>query len=258
MSQFQVFAVAAVLLFFGMLAAMEVGYRLGRRHAGLQGSDARAGLAASEAAVFGLLGLLLAFTFGGAASRREDRRRLIADEANAIGTAWLRLDLLAPPGREVLRADFRRYLDTRLAAYAAVPDLRRARTELDSASRLQGVIWTRALAACRAEEQAPPCLLLLPALNAMIDVTGLREMVLMSHPPEVVFWMLFLLALLSALLAGFGMPSAKGRSLLHMVVFAAMTSVVIYVVIDLEYPRLGLIRIDSADQMLVELRRKMG
>ena len=183
-------------------------------------------------------------------------RRLVVEEANAIGTAWLRLDLLAPAARDSLRSDFRRYLDARLAAYEAVPNLALASEKLQTAGDLQRAIWKGALAACRAEEQTPPTLLLLPAINAMIDITGEREMAVMTHPPPVIFMLLFVLALLSALLVGIGMSSTPARSRLHMWVFATLTSLVIYVIVDLEYPRLGLIRIDAADQLLTELRQQ--
>jgi hypothetical protein len=100
-------------------------------------------------------------------------------------------------------------------------------------------------------------MLLLPALNQMIDVTTTRTMTAQMHPPMVVFVMLFGLALAGALLAGYGMAGGKARSWLHMVGFAAVLAGAVYVIIDLEYPRLGLIRVDAFDVALVELRSSM-
>ncbi|HEY6931023.1 MAG TPA: DUF4239 domain-containing protein, partial [Thermoanaerobaculia bacterium] len=78
------------------------------------------------------------------------------------------------------------------------------------------------------------------------------------HPPLVVFLMLASLALISALLAGYGMAAAgKTRSVFHRVAFAAMIAATVYVIIDIEYPRLGLIRVDSADSLLSDLRQTM-
>jgi hypothetical protein len=77
------------------------------------------------------------------------------------------------------------------------------------------------------------------------------------HPPMVVFAMLFGLALAGALLAGYGMAGGRARSWLHMVGFAAVLAGAVYVIIDLEYPRLGLIRVDAFDTALVELRNGM-
>src|SRR5512147_2359963 len=103
-------------LFVGMILLLEFGRRLGQRRQGKDEEGARAGLGAVEGAVFALLGLLIAFTFSGAASRFDARRDLIVTEANAIGTAWLRLDLLSPGAQSELRDLFRKYLDLRLAA----------------------------------------------------------------------------------------------------------------------------------------------
>jgi hypothetical protein len=100
-------------------------------------------------------------------------------------------------------------------------------------------------------------MLLLPALNAMIDVSTTRFMATQVHPPIFVYVMLVVVALLAALLAGYGMASSEKRPTLHMLVFAAVTAVTVFVIVDLEYPRSGLIRVDAADEVLVELRRSM-
>jgi hypothetical protein len=100
-------------------------------------------------------------------------------------------------------------------------------------------------------------MLLLPAVNAMIDITTTRTMAVQMHPPIIVFVLLFGSALASALLAGYGMAGAKSRHWVHTVSFAAMTAVAVYVILDLEFPRLGLIRVDAFDQALVELLQSM-
>src|SRR6266849_4254262 len=104
-------------LFLGILACLEIGYRRGRRTLAAESDATSAGISAIEAAVFGLLGLIIAFSFGGAATRLEARRQQIAQEANAIGTAYLRLDLLPEIEQPTLRDLFRRYLDARLRVY---------------------------------------------------------------------------------------------------------------------------------------------
>jgi hypothetical protein len=85
------FLVMVTVLFVGILACLEIGWRI-RHHRGREDSE-DSGLSAIDGAVFGLMGLLIAFTFTGAASRFEARRQLIVQETNAMGTAWLRLDL---------------------------------------------------------------------------------------------------------------------------------------------------------------------
>ena len=175
--------------------------------------DATVGGTAMEGAVFALLGLLLAFTFLGAASRFDDRRKLIIEEANAIGTAYLRLDLLPATAQPELRDAFRRYVDQRWAAYRALPDLAAARVALERANEMQQQIWTKSVAASAASGGHPDSAkLLLPALNEMIDITTTRTMAGQMHPPPVVFGLLVALMLLSALLAGYAMAASKTRN----------------------------------------------
>jgi hypothetical protein len=244
-------------LFAGMLILMEIGRRLGLCRLAGDPEGSRAGAGTVEAAVLALLGLLLAFTFSGAGTRLDMRRNLIVEETNAIGTAYLRLDMLPATAQPVLRENFRRYVDARLDVYRKLPDISAVTEQLAKANSLQGDIWRHAVAAVRAEgAPAQAAIVLLPAINGMIDITATRTMAAQMHPPAIVFIMLFVLPLASALLAGYGMVG-KSRSWLHILCFAFVISVTVFVILDLEYPRLGLIRIEAFDQALVDLRNNM-
>ena len=245
-------------LFGALLLVIESGRRIGAWALARDPVSARAGAGVVDGAVFGLLGLLVAFTFSGAASRFDTRRQLIVEETNDIGTAYLRLDLLSAAAQPALRARFREYVDSRLAAYRAVPDMAAVRAELARTAKLQEEIWRRAVAAC-AETGVPPstATLVLPALNAMIDIVTTRTMAAQTHPPLVIFAMLVGLALVSALLVGYGMGDAPSRNWVHMIGFALALAVAVYVILDLEFPRLGLIRVDEFDRALEELRQTM-
>ncbi len=247
----------AVLLFVIMLVCLELGGRIGQWQAAKDPEGAKAGIGAIEAAIFGLLGLILAFTFSGAAARFDTRRHLIVQEANAIGTAYLRLDLLPATAQPELREKFRHYLDTRLEAYRKLPDLQAVQKELDKSVRLQREIWSKAQTASRAGNWQPATMLLLPAINEMIDITTVRTTAGQIHPPLVIYVLLFGLAICSSLLAGYSLSGCKKHKWLHHVVFALAVSITCYVIIDLEYPRLGLIRVDAADHVLVEVRKSM-
>jgi len=157
-------ALSALGLFAGMVLLLEIGRRLGRRRQAKEEAGARAGLGQVEGTVFALMGLLVAFTFSGAATRFDTRRQLIVQEANAIGTAWLRLDLLSASAQPELRELFRRYLDSRLTTYQKLPDLEAANAEATKANALQGEIGTRATAACRGVP-SPLRAQVIPALN---------------------------------------------------------------------------------------------
>ena len=251
-------ALSTAGLFSAMLLFAEMGRRIGVPRLARDASALASGTSAAEGAVFGLLGLLIAFSFSGAASRFEDRRHLIVEEANAIGTAYLRLDLLPAGPRTELQALFRRYLDVRLATYrqdTLAASRRQARGE---AATLQEEIWSKALAASLAPEVPPPTVgLVLSPLNEMIDITATRVMATLNHPPLIVFMLLGGVSIIGALLVGYGTAINKSRSWFHTVMFAAILSITVYVIVDMEFPRVGLIQVDAADQVLFEVRESM-
>ena len=244
----------AAFLFIGLLVCLELGRRWGTRQLERDPEGARLGTGAVEGAVFALLGLLIAFTFSGAAERFDARRHLIVEEANAIGTAWLRLDVLPAESQPALRELFRQYVDSRLAAYRALPDIDAAKAELDRSAELQTQIWSRAVEAARSSPTPAATTVLLPALNEMIDIVTTRTAAMYMHPPLAIYVLLFILALLGAAFAGAAMAGSKTRSTLHVFGFAAIMAVSAYLILDLEFPRFGLIRVDAADQLLVDVR----
>lgn len=243
-------------LFVGMVVLLELGRKMGRSRLGRDEEGARAGLGAVEGAIFALMGLLVAFTFSGAAARFDSRRQTIIDEANAIGTAWLRIDLLPGTVQPEFRDIFRRYVDCRLEVYKKIPDMTAVQTEIARGNQMQSQIWERAVAAVR-DHPNPVTPLVIASLNEMFDIAASRDSTAQIHPPMVIFIMLGVLALMSALLAGYAMAGGKSRSWIHIVGYALILSLTVYVILDLEFPRLGFIRIDSFDHILVELRQSM-
>ena len=249
---------AAALLFLGTLALLEIGQRLGHRHRTLDPTRELTGLGVFDGAVFTLLGLLLAFTFAGAASRFETRRDLVGQEANEIGTAYLRIDVLAAEDRAPLRALFRDYLDARIDSYRGDVYAPRAVQARERTAALQGQIWSSAVTGCMRAPQSSACMLLLPSINSMFDITTTRLVATWNHPPLVIHVLLVLLTLVAGLLSGYGTAENPHRSWLHRLAFAGSMAGALFVILDLEYPRLGLIRVDAVDQVLVDLRQSFG
>jgi len=249
--------VSFVALFVALLVCLAAGRRSGRKAFG-SGSAPPAGLGAVEAVTFGLLGLLLAFTFSGAAARLDTRRVQIVDEANALGTAWLRLDVLPPDAQTALRETFRRYTDSRIASYRTFSEsgLEAALAEYARSSALQQEIWTQAVAACRDVPSAT--VVVLPALNDMFDIASTRLAATQMHPPLIVFVVLALISLVCGYLVGYEMGATEIASRAHMLVLAFVLSFTFFVILDFEYPRLGFIRIDDFDNLLVQVRASMG
>ena len=247
----------AIGLVVGMFVCLELGRRLGARRLADDPEGKEIGLGAVEGAVFGLFGLLVAFTFQGAAERFNDRRALVAEEANTIGTAWLRIDLLPEGAQESVRRLFRDYLDSRIRTFERTTSTETILKHYQVSLGLQERIWKEAVGGCREETRQPCGMLLLPALNAMIDITTTRLMATRQHPPAVIFLMLMVLALGCSILAGYGMAGSRRRAWAHMILFSVTTAIAVFVIIDMEYPRLGFIRVDAADQVLVDLRKSM-
>lgn len=252
----------AVGLFVGMMVCLEIGRAIRIRHIAKdkewEQEHHQHGLGIVEGAVFGLLGLILAFTLSGAVSRFDARRQLIAKETNAVETAYLRIDVVSKDAQPELRDLLRQYLDARLAFYRDKPHTAAAKTALARSIELQSQIWTQAVAASELHGPIPdPGKLLLPAVNDMFDVTVTREMARNMHPPWVILALLFVLALGCSLLAGYRMTTTR-RRWLHPVIFAAAMVIVIWVIMDIEYPRQGgLIRLNPYDQVMVQLQHRM-
>jgi hypothetical protein len=243
------------LLFLAMLGMALIGHRYGRGQLERRGDSAATGTGIVEGALFALLGLLIAFTFATSYSQYNLRRGLAIEEANAIGTAYLRLDILPAEARDRLREKFRTYAETRLEFWNQLGNKSALRQTLGEADELQREIWSLAIKAT--EDDGTSRRLLLPALNEMIDITTTRSDASQRHPPLIVFAMLFILALLCAWLIGYASASAEHLNWIHVIGYATMVTLTIYVIIDLDFPRYGLIQLDFAQQPLEEVRRSM-
>lgn len=247
----------ATFLFAGIIGTLVLGHWLGRRNlAGHAEKPASSG--SLEATVFALLGLLIAFTFSGALSRFDSRRATAVQEANAMGTVYLRLDLLPKSAQPRLRDAVRAYADARIATYRKLPDIAAARAELERSQELQGKIWRDAIVAVRLPGVRPSTeQLVVSSLNEMFDLATTRIAETRIHPPGIVYWMLVAFALAAALLAGYQSAGEKDYDWVHKLGFAAIIALTVYVILDIEHPRFGLVRLDAIDQVLVEVRAGM-
>ena len=178
-----------LLLLGGMLLATDGGRRLRVRHLrAAQGEST--GFGAVQGAIFGLMGLVMAFTFSGAASRIDHRRDLVVEEANDIGTAYLRIRLLPEAARGPLQDKFRDYVDCRLETYRVGTDVVRISQLLQQTAQYQGQIWNMAVEAIDHAPSPPVAAQIFPSLNDMFDIVTTRTAATQIHPPAVVWVML--------------------------------------------------------------------
>ena len=262
---FLFFAAGVAAAFFaGSLLALHLGRCLGLRYRERGANDAAAGLATVEGSIFGLMGLLLAFTISGALQRFDDRQQLVLQETNAAATAYDRLGAFGGQAAQDLRNKLKDYVLTRVDLYRSPHDFKLwQRAEDFSGAQQQAIasrksdLWNAAVAACPGADFRPACSLALPAINTLFDVARLRAGASERHPPQIIYFMLFGLGLGCSLLAGFGMANASARSPVHMALFAGTLTMALYIVTDMEYPRLGLIRIDAFDHFLADAYEQM-
>jgi hypothetical protein len=261
---FGLFAISVATIFFGgSLILLNYGRQLGLRYLSQHGGESMTGLPTVEGAVFALIGLLLAFTISGALQRFDERRQLVVQEATAVSTAYDRLGLLEGDAQN-LRSRLKDYVQARIELYRTPHDFSLwegaemwSPEQHDKILQLKNEVWEAAIAACPQANYRPACGLVLPALSSAFEVARQRAGAAEKHPPQIVYMLLFGLGLGGSLLAGFGMSAAKARSWIHMVIFAATLAITLYVLTDMEFPRLGLIRIEEFDHFLADVHAQM-
>jgi len=244
----------ALVLLVVLSAAIELGFRVGKRHRS-SSDTAATGAGTMEAAVFGLFGLLLALSFSFVVSRSEERRHLMVQEANAIGTAYLRCDIAPDALRTELRSEMREYVDQRVALAEAGSDDVRAAAVAKSANVLQGKIWGGAVGLVRAHPDGDAYALLVEAMNEMFDMQSARDAAMRAHLPTAVLVFLALTAAVAAVVAGYTLGLAGERHGLASSCFVVLTVLVAFTIVDMDRPRSGLFRAPVG--MLVQLQAQM-
>ncbi len=244
----------AVTLAVLILGAFEAGFRIGRRLPRAEAKEERSNIGAIQAATLGLLGLLLGFSFAGASGRFVERQNLITQEANAIGTAYLRADLLAPPASDDMRAALREYAAERLHWLGPHPEMLRSAEQPARAAALHNRIWRAAMAGVTASPGVT--VPVLGPVNEVIDLHATHLAAQRKHLPAMVLSALVVCAVCTLGLVGFGCGLSGKRSVMLTGTFAFLVWVTLWLTIDLDYPRRGLVRVDHASMR--ELLDSMG
>jgi hypothetical protein len=238
-----------------LLSASEIGFRFGWWRQSKSNEPTRSQVNTLQAASLGLLALLLGFTFSMALTRFDTRKQLVLDEANAIGTTYLRAQLLPDPAREEVSNLLRRYVDVRLEFYQAGINQRRLQKVGDDTEKLHRALWSYAIATGRQDPRAIPTGLFIQSLNDLIDLHAKRVVALENHVPESIFVLLLIVATLSLGLVGYGAGMGRDRNLLPTVISLILIASVILLIMDLDRPRRGLIKVSQ--QSMVDLQNSL-
>jgi len=245
------------LALLGLLAlAGELGYRLGFRGAQTHNELSRAQIRSIQAAILGLLSLLLGFTFAMALSRFEYRKQLVVEESNAIGTAALRSQFLPTHHEAEVNELFRRYVEIRLDSVLRTTESSPARQQLDAeATQTHSRLWGIANGAAEAVPRSVPLGLLAHAVNEVIDIKAKRDIAVANHVPESVLMMMSFAVLGLGVLA-YGNGLAGARSPTPTAAYAVIVVLVILLIIDLDHPQKGLARVSQAS--MIQLQEILG
>jgi hypothetical protein len=248
-------AVIAAVLFVSMALAIEAGYRIGRRSTGPAAEASKAHIDAIQASMLGILALLLAFTLSLSLSlqRFDSRSEAVVAEANSIGTASLRAQLLPAAVRGEVKGLLRQYIDLRVQAGAVTLVDRAERAALQAKTLgIQNALWGYARQATELDTNAVRSGLFIESLNDLIDNQGKREAALNRHVPEAVLLLLYATFLMAGSIVGYAAGIAGHRPSLATHVMVALIVVLVFIILDLDRPRRGLIKVNQAS--LIELQ----
>ncbi|RPH67283.1 MAG: hypothetical protein EHM83_01920 [Burkholderiales bacterium] len=243
-------------LFVCMLLAMEVGFRSGRREQ-TSATEAITQANAVLASMLGLLALLLAFTFSAALQRYDDRSRTVVAEANAIGTTYLRAQLLPVGMQDEVQALIRQYLGVRIRegrVDSSEPELHGAL--LQQGALIEEQLWNRAVRAAELDGSPVTSGLFIQSLNELIDTSGTRNAALNRHVPEIVLFLMFATIVLTTATLGYASGIAGHRVTLAAFVLVMLIALVVYLIIDLDRPRRGAIQVSQ--ESMLNLQQTIG
>lgn len=236
-----------------MFAANEVGFRLGGPD---DPEDETPDGSAFKGSVLGLVALLLGFSFSMTVQRYDQRRAIVNDEANALGTLHLRAGLIPDPQRQALRAALRIYVAARLERFERWYDAGVAERTRAEMSRQLDAVWAAVESAANAAPDATRNALLVPAANAVIDLDGTRRWATTNSIPWPVLLLLGAATLISSLLIGHSCGAGGRRQIGLWAALNVLMALVLFVILDFDHPRRGFVQVDH--RPLLELQASFG
>ncbi len=236
----------------GFLGAVEICFRLGRRHSQSTDEAMKSHLNALQAAVLGLLALLLGFNFAMAASRFEARKNLLQEEINSIHDTYLQSKLLPPPYQQQFAPILRDYVKSRIKFVRAGVDITLLDEVREERSRIEGQLWGLTGAMVNEGKSGVVGQQFIESLRATVKVTANRRNALENHVPEVVIHLLFIVAVVALGFIGYGAGLTRRRRHRSTAVVAVLIALVLTIILDLDQLRSGLIQI--GDQGITRLQ----
>ena len=242
----------SIIIFILIIGFYLLGHQI-RINAIKKNPDLAIDLGAINGTLLGLLGLLLAFTFSMSNSRFDTRRQLVIEEANNIGTVILRTDIYPDSIRKLLRASLKDYVEARIAFYQAGMDVEKTVAYYRKADDVGRKVWSIAASYAKIDDITTRTSQLIPALNAMIDITTTRRAAGEAMIPDSIMYFLFILCFCSTFLLGY--DNKDKIDWIVVMGFGIILSATVFTIIDLDRPRSGLITMDAPNEKIIELRQ---
>jgi hypothetical protein len=232
--------------------SIESGFRLGKYRRSRTDQEKDAPVGVIVASTLGLLGFMLAFTFGLAASRFDARRQVVLEESNAIGTAYLRAGLLPEPNSAEIRRLFQEYVDVRLQVVQSGG----IEQVISKSADLHRALWRQTTEVAAKDSRSILTGLFIQSLNEVIDLHSKRALIgLHSRIPEIIWLALYFIAVLAMGALGYQEGLAGSRRSLAVPALALTFSAVMLLIADLDRPQEGLLRVSQ--QAMVDLQNSL-
>jgi hypothetical protein len=230
-----------VLLLLVLMAVDEIARRTGVKSELEQDENRREQIKALRDSSFVLMSLLAGFTLALSVPRYDERRQLVIDEANAIGTTYLRAGTLPEPYRKNVERLLREYVDVRLDIRDVGMDVTRLQAGIARSKQLQNELWENVIALSQTERSAV-LVAFMNSLNEVIDLDAKRLAAMENRVPRTVWFLIFSVALFATFMRGM---TQKHRFWMTLVLSPLMIALVVALIADLDSPRSGLIRVDQ-------------
>lgn len=240
------------LLFIAILLAYELCYRIGR-HQQKADKEIKIQTNSIQAGILGLLALLLGFTFNMSLQRFDNRSYAVIKESNAIGTAMLRAKLLPAPYDSLAEKLLQQYVDVRIEISSVDLTVTNERKAINERTdTIQSQLWEGAIKAAALDPRPVTTGYFITSLNEVIDARGERSSILQRHVPEMILFLLFIVFIFGGALMGYTSGLGLKRAYIPTVIFTFMIVLVVFIIIDLDRPKRGLIKVNQ--NSLIELK----
>ena len=243
----------SVVIFLLILLFNWAGFKFKKRQLEKYPGMVSGDLGSIEGSMLGAMALLLGFTFSIAISKFETRKNFTVEEANNIGTAILRCDMYPDSVRNPLRADFKEYVETRIAYYAVGSNEEKIKQQIEKAGEISDRIWKRVALHSQKPNTLAVTAQMIPAVNAVIDIVTTRDASRISKVPRLVLFVLLALVLISSFVLGSDFHGKK-RSRILIFSYALAMTITLDLIVELDRPREGLINLNAIEQKMIDLR----